>query len=519
MHQPRGLNLHVFGGAGDPLAALSGQTQVDYLRGYLADLDASSVLEELNYFDRDYLAEFAAFYSTSAAGYPNICRRLHFFSGPEVTRAEIEVAASGEAGAEQGLQDRYLGFVVLRPIPQAPLGRTVLTWYPDATPLTPRVVEPSRAYTCNVAGIRLMVNGLAWQQQDTGVGACATVGLWTMFHSSAFDDHHAIPTTADITRSAHETASLGARVFPSNGLTSYQIAEAIKEWDLSPLVVEGNRRLPNGTVAFDPLRYCASVAAFIRSGYPVLVIGELDGCGAHAICAVGFRSSGNPPLVHDQTGVQDSWLSHTYIHDDNVGPNVRLRVVTGENGEAVLTMDAPAASPKRAALSISPITYRDFVPTRLIVGVHVDLRTSAETLYRAAVKMAGGIRDASNVLVSAGGGAPSGNTVSARFVRLSEYLRDELLVTLGAVNKNILAKVRLALTESVRPMSLHLGLIRIGDCGSAPIMDILYDTTDSDRNHPVFANISYSPLARDAQKFLCAHYPEQFNFGISIDAY
>ncbi|UCV18639.1 hypothetical protein [Ferribacterium limneticum] len=517
MHSPRALLFHEFDGASDPLKAIADHQQVHYLRGYLADLGASSIIEEQNYFDRDYLAEFSAFYGVSAAGYPNVCRRLHVFFGPAVLRQDVEVAASGDISAQKSLQSRYLGYIVLRPIPKAPLGRTVLAWYEDHTVMTPRVVSPSREYRCNLAGIVLKISGLAWQQQDTGVGACATVGLWTMFHSSAFDDHHAIPTTADITRSAHETASLGARVFPSDGLTPYQIAEAIKAWNLSPLIVEGDKRLEMGLTAFNPLRFSASIAAFIRSGYPVLLIGELAGNGLHAICTVGFRSSGNPPIDHDSTEVQDSWISHIYVHDDNVGPNVRLKITQGSEGEAVLTMDAPTASTARTGLSLPAISYADFVPSRMVVGVHVDLRTSAETLYSTALQTADWLRKAVNALTPEGV-HPTGNTVSARFVRLSEYLNIELQKTLGAT-PDILSRVRLALVEQVRPMSLHIGLIRIGDANSAPIMDVLYDTTDSDLNHPVFANIAYSAVARFGHSFLMEALPRKFPLGVQIDAF
>lgn len=518
MHGPRELLFHTFAGDSDPLISFVDHPQISYLRGYLADLGASSILEEPNYFDRDYLAEFSAFYSVSAAGYPNICRRLHFFSGQTLQRPELEAAASANAEALQLIQNRYLGFIVLRPIPQAPLGRTVLKWYEDQTVMTPRVVSPSREYRSNVAGIFLSVVGLAWQQQDTGVGACATVGLWTMFHSSALDDHHAIPTTAEITRSAHETASLGARVFPSDGLTPFQIAEAIKAWDLSPLIVEGNISLPNGGSRFDTLRFNASIAAFVRSGYPVLLIGELAGNGLHAICVVGFRSSGNPPICAEATEVQDSWISHIYVHDDNVGPNVRLKVTEGELGQAILSMAAPSVTPARHALELQPVVYADFSPSRMVVGVHMDLRTSAETLYSAALRAADALRIAVNLVTEQAGAVPTGNTVSARFVKLSDYLNEELGKTLGLF-PTILAKVRLALVEQVSPMSLHVGLIRIGDASSAPIMDVLYDTTDSDRNHPVFTNIAYSQLARVGQRVLQAKLPAQFTLGVAIDAF
>src|SRR6266581_2505210 len=103
MHGPQPLLIHPFG-AGDPLALLPQTQQVQYLRAYFADLGAASILEEPQYFDRDYLSEFAAFYGVSTFGYPNVCCRLHFFSGPALQRAELQAAVSGGPDAGDNLQ-------------------------------------------------------------------------------------------------------------------------------------------------------------------------------------------------------------------------------------------------------------------------------------------------------------------------------------------------------------------------------------------------------------------------------
>jgi hypothetical protein len=192
------------------------------------------------------------------------------------------------------LQSSYLGFAVIRPFEPPLLGRTVLSWYPpDRFVAGLRVTTPSRDYKVHLAGVQLTVHGLAWQPQDRAVGACATVALWSMLHSSAFDDHHAIPTTAEITEAAHRNASLGSRVYPSAGLTTYQLFEAIKAQRLAPNVMEGDIALlgDERNRGFKPERFLATCAAFIRSGYPVLVMGmQIDhadhdeGGGLHAVC-------------------------------------------------------------------------------------------------------------------------------------------------------------------------------------------------------------------------------------------
>src|SRR5258705_12608657 len=132
-HIPRPLRIHAAEAPDDPLVALGDTKQALYARSYLFDLDSTVVAEEPYYFDHDYLAEFSAFYGASARGYPNVCRRLTFFNDRVVDvptfRRHFEAALCGDPDASKLLQDAFLGFVVLRPIPAAPFGRTVLRLY------------------------------------------------------------------------------------------------------------------------------------------------------------------------------------------------------------------------------------------------------------------------------------------------------------------------------------------------------------------------------------------------------
>lgn len=512
-------------GINDPLTELKATTQVRYLQSYLADLEATTVVHEPRYFDRDYLAEFSAFYSTSARGYPNLCERAHFFRAPAFTRRLLRSAAAGNDRAVKRLQDSYLGFVVIRPIPAARLGRTVLRWYTEIKPLTPRITKPEREYTVHVAGIELSVFGLAWQQQDTGVGACATVGVWSMLHSSAFDDHHAVPTTAEVTQAAHMQASLGSRVFPSDGLTTYQICEAVKAQNLAPVRLDGDVTDKDGYVVlgFDRERFSASCASFIRSGYPVLIIGSRGGEG-HAVCAVGFRSSsGNSSLSPGQVGLQDEGVPHIYLHDDNIGPNVKFRIDTEtvriskkKKAERVV-LEPEAPTPIASNHFEQPnLSNMAFVPEHLVVGVHNDLRTSPDALHEAGLVLWSELAPLLAVIARRHGVAPPALILSTQFVKLADYLGDELRQAIGH-NKRILSRVRLELAERAPAMSLHLGVVRIGAPGSILLLDVLFDTTDSDRNHPVFATIVYQRAMRPPVEVL--HTSKQIDFGEIVSGF
>lgn len=86
------LQITCFASPDGPLGSLPDSLQKQYLHHCLADLGAASILEEPAYFDRDFLAEFSAFYGVSSAGYPNRCRRLHFFKGSSLSRGTLRSA-------------------------------------------------------------------------------------------------------------------------------------------------------------------------------------------------------------------------------------------------------------------------------------------------------------------------------------------------------------------------------------------------------------------------------------------
>lgn len=323
-----------------------------------------------------------------------------------------------------------------------------------------------------------------------------------------------MPTTAEITKSAHRTASLGSRIFPSVGLTVEQICEAIKEHNLSPIVFRGALSAPDG---FRRERFASSCAALIRSGYPVLIVGAfVGGSGQHAICAVGFRSC--PPSVVNagDIGLQDSSVEYLFIHDDNLGPNVRFKVAdTGPESPVTLIPDAPPSS--TSSPDGSPISgYPELRPYLMLVAAHNDIRTSPDTLHSAGIKSAFLIVNVINGVMKSVGFAEIGLTVSTRYVKLAGYLSGELEHALGG-NPKVLGKVRLCLVETAPPMSLHLGVVRIGLDNSTPLIDVLYDTTDSDRNHPAFAHVCYQPLMPTITDAL-AHVGAA-SYGTRVDAF
>ncbi len=112
----------------------------DYLRH--DDVGAKTIVVEPQYVDRDYLQDFAAFYVSCFYPYNRFCSRVHFFR-EELSKASFVDIIRGNATPKelQQFRDSYLGFIVVRPLPDAFIGRTQLRTYDSPGGLSP-IVRP-----------------------------------------------------------------------------------------------------------------------------------------------------------------------------------------------------------------------------------------------------------------------------------------------------------------------------------------------------------------------------------------
>jgi len=245
----------------------------------------------------------------------------------------------------------------------------------------------------------------------------------------------------------------------------------------------------------------------IRSGYPLLlscdrVQKNLDTAG-HAVCVVGFREPAAPVAKGKPRSTwPDAFIEHIYIHDDNIGPSARFRITTCPHNETPLsTIRDPAkedpndptsyvvlerSPPPRAIRSTSPVRHRDelnrvLVPNGIVAAVHEDLRMNALQLH-----------DNADVLARALAkvwGFPL--TVTARFLKAHDYV-DSVLGSTLRPDAAATRKARFAMYNQVEPMSLLIGLARIG-YEDTPLVDVLFDTTGLDCQARVLCQVAFVP--------------------------
>ena len=218
---------------------VTSKTQVGYLYRYLKKLNCQTIVCEEKYIDKYFLDDYIHFYGTCYQPSSRTCRRLHFFK----SRVTIDEILSGKSITRSSLQRNYLGFAIIKPIPNL-VGRTLIKVFED-TNCTPqfgfqancRHILTLRKYNSNLFGNALTIESLPFQEQDQIISACATSALWTILDKTAYEFDYYIPTPFEITRAANKSFSMN-RPLPSSGLNLIQITNAVKEFGMEAEVLD-----------------------------------------------------------------------------------------------------------------------------------------------------------------------------------------------------------------------------------------------------------------------------------------
>jgi len=321
-----------------PLREVKEKLHAVYFRDYFDCIHAKTVVVENAYVDRDYLEDYSEYYVRCFQEYPRKCTRLHFFKSDFTLAAFESCLVGGKATLTPAqLQENYLGFIVLKPLPRTIIGRTCLITYPQDGR---RHFPATRCYVVNLFGLRLKVeHTLAFQEQDSVVAACATSALWSIFQATGHLFQHQIPSPAAITNSATRMLTTEQRAFPSAGLTPLEMAHAIKSVGLEPFAVNVS----------DHCSLKATAYAYLRAGIPMMLGFRLVDVssssspyliGHHAVAITGYSLGRAAPEALDNTDflLKATRIDKIYAHDDQVGPFSRM-VFDGNtidnNGEVI----------------------------------------------------------------------------------------------------------------------------------------------------------------------------------------
>lgn len=442
--------------------------QIRYLTSYLRrhDRPAKALLVESPYVDRHYLEEFAGYYATALYPPPSKTTRIHVLTGDltdERLKELIERAGEGQFNEScLALQSIYLGYIVVRPIPSAPIGRTVLAPYESKT--IHRCFAPaSTKHNVHVAGLTVHVEGVPFQQQDQAVGACATTALWSAISRVARADGGRAPTPLAITLAATRHL-LSDRPLPAlTGLDLSQTLAAIRESGFSPWVLKADLEHDTFKLA---LKCC------IASGIPVILQLRYDGDPAlHAVTVVGFREDDDDEMAGDiavalgggSMTLRAKGMSRIYAHDDRLGPYARF-VWDASQGDA--TWPRVRFLPGQAGFERSEAPGKIW---NAIVPLYPKLRLAPTDLIALASELLPLMR------ALAGAAHRDHLKVDLRYAHAGRYLEEVFGLGIGA------ARTWKVATTAVLPR--YVGIVRFS-VDDNWLVDIVSDTTDIKRDAP-----------------------------------
>ncbi|MBS0425840.1 MAG: hypothetical protein JSR41_00980 [Proteobacteria bacterium] len=330
-------------------------SQCSYLTKYLGVLATRSYVVEADYEDDGFLGDYAGYYVNNHKAPARFTHRVHFFSqSPAALRTQWTRAMNMPQGSDASeLARGYLGFMVVKPLPAAVIGRTCLRTPPrnPASDAAVRAYPVLRHYNVNFHGLRLHVESVAFQEQDREIAVCATAAVWTMMHAlPALFTTHRIPSPFEITVSGWDgriqpMAGEIARKFPSSGMDLKQIVGCLRDLgvEASVIAVPAQGRCE---------KLLEHVAALLPAGYPVLMVGSLytpDRAGT-ALNARGLHAAVILGYSHTKSFRAGAWserIDRLFIHDDTLGPFCSFRVkemAQTEFGRLLEGSPAPAAA-------------------------------------------------------------------------------------------------------------------------------------------------------------------------------
>ncbi|MGN7772200.1 hypothetical protein [Phyllobacterium sp. 22552] len=321
----------------------------------LRDVGANSFLMEDEYIDRDFTDAFSSYYSRLFKRHSKICKRIHFF---KCSLADIfnQPTTSQLAIALHACGPHYIGYIVLRPVHQAPIASAILQPPPPPVGNEQHSLVKGRYYV-HVLGAELFIEALPMTQQDQRIGACAQAAIW-----SAARHFHVRHRGAWVSMVGVTDAAMAQEVFTvsstlpngSEFLSLSGMVSALRISGRKPLIYMGTGP---GQANWQGIRPADVINRYVDSGIPVIVGLGGEGSIGHAVIASGQVFSQQVPQNLPPRPTRAAFCSAFYINDDQRGPNLRMAVVAGDAvGETPYTVE------QNVQFLIIPLPDKVFLP-------------------------------------------------------------------------------------------------------------------------------------------------------------
>lgn len=183
---------------GSSLHEINKKPQIQYLLKYLSsdEIKARTLVTEYDYIDKHYIDDYSKYYSRCFHTHGRECARIHFFSKEFDEQKLIEILETQEN--EDLLKNSYLGYCVIRPIPENYLGRLSLVPYNKLLADGENYKIITQKETTSLFGLELTIETASMREQDQVVSACATSAIWTALNLTPFISNYQVPSLRNL---------------------------------------------------------------------------------------------------------------------------------------------------------------------------------------------------------------------------------------------------------------------------------------------------------------------------------
>jgi hypothetical protein len=257
---------------------------------------------EAPYVDSMYRDAYYSYYSSKLSAYLRDGCRVSFFS----RQIEYDDFRDFEDVNSNPLANDYLGYMVLRPIPNKIIGRTVLS---------PRALANNKfsccqaKFTATVNGVKFKVRGYPISSQDGQTITCSETTIWSLmeYFGNKFPDYKPVlPSTI------HSILNkiVMKRLIPSDGLSGPQMSYAIRELGFGCMMYSKQKYKNNN-------EFNSIISIYIQSGIPVVgIMVDATGNIGHSISIIGHETDDAVKISNSTTIVKSIKSSKVVDYHD-----------------------------------------------------------------------------------------------------------------------------------------------------------------------------------------------------------
>lgn len=311
--------------------AIQDKPQFLYLLAYLQNEETSYTIVEQQYIDSSYLEDYGEYYVRNYHNYRRFCVRLHFFR--KIENLSLDDCPPQELEEkfldfflknQKKCQENYLGYLVVKPISNAPFGKLCLATYGKEYQLNPADKTGKRFFLTktvrsNLLGTTLRIDTIPAQEQDSIISACVTSTLWSYLHTINKETADILSMSA-ITKIIENKKSLLGKAYGDSNFNLSLIRTFVNYCKLEFI----SHDFYKGK-SIDFLKESVVAYQSYKKEAIILAVKVFDNnnveLNAHLVLITGYG--------YDENGQ----LSKLYIHDDQLGPFARLEFVVDNNND------------------------------------------------------------------------------------------------------------------------------------------------------------------------------------------